>query len=871
MFEGTVPGRFRRLKVCARRMAPLAGQIQATLPCAVTLSAALVLFAQPASAREPVRSFAIKAGPLRIALAAYARQSGLQVLFAPELVAGKEAPPLQGRYTRREALEKLLEAHHLIARPLHSGAILILADSAQTAGSPESHPPTKGAPPQAVFEEILVTAFKYPTILADSAADLTVVTGKFQRRRGIDALETLAQATPSLRLAEGNGAAQRLTIRGIYGNGEPTVGVYFGDSPVSGPSGTTFDPGWIAPDLELVDINRVELLRGPQGTLYGASSMGGTLRFLFNTPDMTRSTNEARAGLAFTQDGEPGHHASAIVNLPIVADELALRAVAYDRHTGGYIDQPRYGLSNVGATDRSGARLALGWQPEPDLNLRLSLFHQKTRTDAARFFDDRAGPRINDLQVVAPNSNTLSLASAALDWMTDWGTFTGAATLYRWKVVKQTDFSGVIGRLIDNAASCQRLAGLDAATPCSATQWDQYHGFVQSRLPAILYQPMWVTSANGELRFHTEALAHTALTLGLFAETRRDRVDSNTALANAQTGLLVEPVDVTGLRSIWTGLDQTALFGEASHDLLPDLTATGGFRLFHYFKHAYGEIFTPNLITGTADIEPGRFTTHETGTNLKLQLTWRPLPGLVTYLQMADGFRPGGVNITPSLTAEERTYRADSLRSYEAGLRVVAADTSFELQGALYHIDWSDMIFSANSENNAFVYNTNIGSVAIDGAELNVQWKPLAPFTLSLAASWTDARLARDQERASSLGQLQAGDPVPTIPVLSGSLGLSSEAQVRQNLTGWARLDVIGASGFASQFNTLQSGYARTPGRITMDVALGAEHREWDASLVLRNLLDNRAPAQILANSLGERQLYGATPRTIMLEFARRL
>ncbi|QVM83006.1 TonB-dependent receptor domain-containing protein [Novosphingobium decolorationis] len=841
------------------------------LRCALALQIGL-LFALPQTlaARTPAAAYTIAAGPLRLALVLFARQSGVQILFAPELVAGKQAPPLTGRHTIDEALTRLLAGSGLSARKLDSGAILIVPASPAAPPLVSSHDRgPEGAPPQGLESprpDILVTAFKYPTLLAQSAADLTVIGAQLQRQRGIDGLATLAQATPSLNIAQNNSAASRLTLRGVYGRGEPTVGVYYGDSPVSGPSGTTFDPGGIALDLELVDLARIEVLRGPQGTLYGASSMGGTLRFLFNTPDATEASGEIRGGASITRHGSPGHHVSAMINLPLASDTLALRAVAYDRTTGGYIDHPRFALADQGGAERQGGRIALAWTPGPDLDLKVSFFHQETRSDGAQFFDDRGGARTNDLAVRTPNANTLNLANAALDWRSDWGTLTALATFYRWKVLRQSDFSDVIAGLVDNPASCLRHAGLGQGASCTQTQWEAYRAFVATRLPAILYQPMWVTSANGEVRFHTEALARTSLTLGLFAETRRDRVDSITARADAASGLLVRPLDVTGARAIWTALNQTALFGEASYDLSPRVRLTAGLRLFHYGKTARGDIFTPNLITGTADIAPGRFSTRESGSNLKLQATWRPSPDLVAYLQMADGFRPGGVNITPSLSEENRSYAADALRSYEVGLRLGLPRAGIELQGALYHIGWSDMIYNASSPNSAFVYNTNIGSIAIDGAEVNAHWQASDELALALSASWTDARVARDQERAGTLGQLFAGDRVPMIPRLAASLGLAYERRLASGTTLWGRLDAVASSGFASQFNTLQSSYARTLARASLDLAAGVERGGWDLSLSLRNALDTHRPEQVLATSLGARQVFAPRPRTLALE-----
>ncbi|WP_197159797.1 TonB-dependent receptor domain-containing protein [Novosphingobium aureum] len=689
---------------------------------------------------EAEQRFDIPAGPLRLALLTFARQSGMQILFAPELVANRTGPGLHASCGRQVALERILAGSGFAVRRLGPDAVMIVAGSRHAAKARETATAVQGEPKR----DIMVTAFKYPTILAESAADLSVMPGASLARREIRDLRELASATPSLAMSEASSGAQRLTIRGVYGRGEATVGVYYGDAPVTGPSGTTFDPGWITPDQELVDIDRIELLRGPQGTLYGASSMGGTLRIHFNRPDPAAAAAQVHTGLATTRGGGAGYNASAMLNLPLAKDRLAVRAVGYTRRIGGYIDQPLVAQENLGATDRIGGRLALEWKPGPDVTLRVSGLRQASRIDAGRFWNDEAGLYLSDVPVRMPNENTLTLGNAVLEVMTDWGMLTASGTLYRWNVTRQSDFSDVIAGQVDSPAACSRYNALPAGGTCDAAQWAAYEAYASSRLPALLYQPMHVTSANGELRFHSEALADMAVTLGLFAERRRSRVDSITALGDTASGLVLKPLDVTGFRTIHTGLDQFAVFGEASRSLTSSLTVTGGFRFFHYFREAGGEIVIPNLITGTADIAPGQFTTRENGSNYKAQLAWRPARGLLGYIQIADGFRPGGVNITPALTETERTYHADSLRSYEAGLRAHLPGPALDLQLAAYHIDWSDMIYSANSANSAFTYNTNVGDVDIDGVELGLEWKPVPGGTFSLNATWTDSRLAEN-------------------------------------------------------------------------------------------------------------------------------
>jgi outer membrane receptor for ferrienterochelin and colicin len=207
------------------------------------------------------------------------------------------------------------------------------------------------------------------------------------------------------------------------------------------------------------------------------------------------------------------------------------------------------------------------------------------------------------------------------------------------------------------------------------------------------------------------------------------------------------------------------------------------------------------------------------------------------------------------------------LRSYEAGIRLRLPAPAVEIQAALYHIDWADMIYTANSANNAFAYNTNVGDVDIDGAEVTMELMPAQHLTLTFNAVWTDARLTEDQRWPGAFGRGLAGDRIPTVPTLAGAASIAYESELPNNARFWSRLDITASGAFASQFNTSVTSYARTSPRKVLDAAVGFGRRDWDLNLVVRNLLDTRKPGQILVTSLGDRQLYGGTPRTVALDF----
>lgn len=835
---------------------------------ALLLAGALCIAGLPvaaAAARDPLVHYAIPAGPLHRALLLFARQSGMQILFTPDLVSGRRVRAISGRLSPEAALAALLTGSGLVARQLPSGAMLI----ARTAGTRAPASVDAGPPATTVAEDIVVTAYKHPSSLSTNPGGITVLTGETLERRGLDDLATMARVVPALQVAGTGGGVARLSLRGVNAQGEPTIGLYLGETPITGPSGTTFDPGWISPDIELVDVERVELLRGPQGTLYGASSMGGTLRILFNRADPTNLAAQAEAGVAVVQGGGTGHYASAMINLPLLDGSAALRATGWRRRIAGFVDQPRFGLSDQGYVTRQGGRLSLAWLPATGVDAGLTMLYQDSRTDGTNAWDDRAGLYVNPSPVRVQVQDRLMLASGTVNWQAGWGTITATGSIYRWDVQRQRDFTATISANITSPAGCRRWLGLPATRNCDAAQQAEWLVYAGGRLPAILHQPMRVDSASGELRLHVDRWADTRITAGLFAEMRRDRVVSITALADTATGLLIQPLDETGRRTIRTGLDQIALFGEGTHDLTAALTATAGLRLYHYRRQAQGWVDLPNPVTGTDDIMPGHFVSSEDGVNWQARLTWSPSATLQAYFQVADGFRPGGVNITPGLTAQERTYRSDALRSHEAGLQWRRAGAG--IQASIFHIDWRDMIGTVSSANSAFAYNTNFADVNIDGAELSMDLVPAAGWTLALAGSWTDARLAGDQAVTGPGGSGIAGDRLAHVPRLSGVASVQWRGAIAAQTWVDARLDLSGRSAFASQLNTGFASYARTPGRVQLDTAVGLEREGWRLSITVRNLLDDRRPDRALMDALGRHQLYGPIPRTVLLAILRRI
>ncbi|MBJ6121494.1 TonB-dependent receptor [Sphingomonas sp. BT553] len=831
--------------------------------CRCPLWIAVALCSPVAAQRAPPSAtvMSIPAGRLDSALRRLAVATGRQVLFDPAVVGARRTRGVRGPVDRDRALRRMLAGSGLAARTLPGGVVIIVA----AAPAPKTAWPL----PMSVEDEIVVTALKRPTPLVDTEMSIATVSAAEIDARGTYDLRSVARQLPGLVAFNTGPLQQRLAIRGVSGTGEATVGVYFGETPINGPSGTTGDPGAFAPDIDLVDIERIELLKGPQGTLYGASSMGGTLRILPQPVDLARASASVESRVDAVDGGGWGGSIAAVANVPLVDDRLAVRIVAHRRSLGGYIDNDRLGIADTGGLVREGARLRVAWAPVGDVRVEGLYLHQHTRIDDGGAWDPALG-RYRDVPATrTPNTDRIDLTSATVHAGIAGMTLTATGSHVRWSLIRQLDYTNVLARQRDSMAGCLRLAGLPVGARCSADQMAVFRAYVDARLPSILYQPTRMRSSNAEVRLASPAGAALTWTIGAFMEHRRDAVASYAAGADAATGLLIQPLDVIGLRTIATGIDQQAVFAEGTYEVVPRLSATLGARHYRYQRRAAGAVPIPNIITGTAGLAEQSYAGRARGSNLKSELAYRVPDGPLFYALISEGYRPGGINVTPNLTDAERFYDADHLWNYEFGMK--AARRGWSVEGAVYRIEWRNTIFAASSPNGAFNYNANLTNVGITGAELR-STVTAGPLRLIAAASLSDARLGADTVLGTSEGMGRKGDRLPNVPRIAYLL--SAEATLPPPAPGdrlIAGIDVSGNDASPTGFNAGNPYFAHTASRTEVALRAGYEHGSWQVDLNIDNALNAVAPVRLFSSAFGERQLYSARPRTISLRSTVRL
>lgn len=796
----------------------------------------------------------VPAGRLDAGLRRLAAATGWQILFDPALIGDRRIAAIRGGDPAR-ALARMLAGTGLRARRLGRDLFIIVRSSPPARPVPPRSPTPP--PPATAEDDIVVTALKRPTAREDTELSIATLSAAAIDARGLSDLRGAARLLPGLVAFNTSALQQRLAVRGVSATGEATVGVYYGETPIAGPSGTTADPGGSAPDIDLVDVERIELLKGPQGTLYGASSMGGTLRILPHAVDLDRTSGTVDLRGDMVAHGRAGGAVTAVVNPVLRPGRLAVRLVAYRRVLGGYIDNDRLGIADAGGLRRQGVRVQAAWRPSEALRLDTLYLHQDTRLGDGGFWDPALGRYRVAQPTLTVNTDRLDLASATLHAAVAGMVVTATASHLRRGLVRQIDYTEVLARQRESAAGCRRLANLPATAACDPAQQTAYRAYVDARLPAILYQPNRLTSTSGEVRIAAPPDAPFAWTLGAFVETRQDGVDSYAVRAAADTGLLIRPLDIIGQRTIATGFDQQAVFAEATHPVVPRLSATAGLRLYRYRRRGAGTVQVPNIITGSGMPGGDRYTGSETGSNLKGELAYRVPDGPMVYALVSEGFRPGGINVTPGLAADERLFGADHLWNYELGMK--AGRSRWNVEAAAYRIDWRDATFATTSANGAFMYNVNLATVAIRGAEVRAS-VIAGPVRLAMAGSFTDARLGRDTPLGTTEGFGRRGDPLPNLPRWAWLV--SGDARLGRWTLG---ADVGGNSAAPTGFNAANPYYTYTPART--EVATRADWRSgrWQIGVNIDNLFDAVAPVRLLSSAFGERQLYTARPRTISL------
>ena len=550
-------------------------------------------------------------------------------------------------------------------------------------------------PPEVVgLDEVIVTATKRAESLQDVSESITAFDSSSIAMRGLQQIDDIAKYIPGLSLAQREPAGTTIVFRGVASSGIEFGGVassalYLDEQPIT-QSGRN-------PDPRFIDVERIEALRGPQGTLYGASSQSGTLRVITNKPDPSGFDAWAEAQITDTKDGATGYDVSAMVNMPLASDRLALRLVGFSSLDAGFIDNV-LSDSQGGTFDNSdvveedindvetnGARAALRFDITENVNATLGVVFQDVRADG----HSDVTPGRGDLNQVRFEDESLDdkwyQAALTINASMGFADLVVAASYFDRKFAYEADASDYEFQFNQSGYVVYDFGG-------------DPRGF------ATNHERTFITTVEARLQSNNDAESRWSWLAGAFYSRRvghtefdsfvRDYEDTRLFTISTSTSRDSQAIR-SRRRDRWflgvydPELEQTALFGEVGFDVTENFTITAGGRWFDYKRRFVQHQESPEGFSGGTLLNADE-RSNEDGTVFKLNLQYRFGDDHMMYATYSEGFRVGGSNPLKPASILPQIYTSDTLENYELGAKTEWLDNRLRFNVSVYSMDWKD-------------------------------------------------------------------------------------------------------------------------------------------------------------------------------------
>lgn len=714
--------------------------------------------------------------------------------------------------------------------------------------------------------EIVVTAEKTSEPLSKTPISVSAVSAATLAEEHITDYEELSRAVPNLSYSSFGGPGQsNIEIRGVASQaGSATTGIYLDDVPIN--ILNIYTSG--ATEPRFFDIDRVEVLRGPQGTIYGASSMGGTIHFVSNAPDLHQFSGSVHSSVSDTEGGSINTEADSSVNLPLADGVAALRVGTLLDHESGWIDRNAAGSivgTKINEVNTAVVRATLDWHPTDGLSIEPSVFLQRIRTGGQDTFALSLPEFESPTLVPEKESDEFAITSLTVKYDFGWSDLT-SVTGYFWRANDRK----IDGTYYDSAFIGGYLQEIEG-----------FGGAEISGLAAPVQFNTNVNQINQEIRLASKPPApedHWSWIAGLYYSRTRTGLLDNEYIPgfNSTFESLYHstPLAVLGaafpddlVYNAFTEFvnSQEAVFGQATYELLPGLKLTAGAR---YEKAT--EDLSFNSLGYFASGAPYAGSAAGNKTTPKAVISYE-LDKTMIYASAAEGFRDGGINrpvpiplcsadlATLGLTQAPPSYKADSLWSYELGAKSRTLSDKVSLSGSLFDIRWNNIQTDIILPTCTFDIKDNIGSAENRGVELEMMALATPDLKVSVGGNYTDARIT---EPVTILG-VERGDHVPGVPKYQFSTALDYSHPVIEDTLG--RLDLNGQWVGPSQGTIIHTDpdFSR-PAYFVMGGSAGMKWQRFDLSLFVTNLLDQHKVLQ--RPNIADVE-YGVTvrPRTVGL------
>jgi len=697
------------------------------------------------------------------------------------------------------------------APPGTSASAAATAASASSAGADD-----------ALVIRVVVSAQKREQASIDVPASVTAVSAARLADSGFTRIEDYAAEIPGLSFSSERAGQTQVILRGIttgLAQSASTTSFYIDEAPIG--SMNAYAAGSIiTPDIDPADLRQIEVLKGPQGTLYGAGALGGTVRYVTAPPDPSKFGGTVTVGGSDVEHGSGGFVSRASVNVPLDGNSMALRVSAFRRDDGGYIENPVNGQRDVNKTHTDGGRLAFGWNLSNDWSLQAWALTQKIKSDGAGQVDvdhQTQQPLTGDLThssyVPEPSQVDMNIFNATIKGSVGDYNVVSSTTYEIIRSIKDQDETPLYGALLGPALGIPTL-GVDGGVDIGTKRWTQE---VRARSSAF----------DDKLDYEGGVY--------LTRENSNFDIPGFTAFDTATGATLPLPPLVKA--SIISTYDEASLFANTSYAITPTIDLQAGAR-YGVDHQKYGQDYE-GLLIGPTPVVLDK-TSQDKKVTWMFSARWKPTNDDAFYVRAANGYRPGGPNAVPpaGVPGAQQSFAPDSLVSYEAGYKSIFAHGRASFEAAVFDTDWKNIQIGTSAQ--GYNFYVNGGTARSRGAEATFYVVPLAGFSVRASMAYTDAVLTSDAPAAGGLD----GDRLPFVPKVTASLS----ADYRWSLVSdWSAIlgssiNFTGnrASAFSQQQPLTVASYT------TVNVNAGVENANWRVSLYAKNVCDERGVTSLI-------------------------
>lgn len=685
----------------------------------------------------------------------------------------------------------------------------------KASASKSSPPATAQSQAQATqLSTVVVTSNRRAETLQNVAAPVSVLTYQDIQRQHLQSFADYVDQVPGFNYVTIGAGRTELALRGVSsGSVQPSgsVGIYIDDSPF-GSSSVYAQGSLLTPDLDPADLERIEVLRGPQGTLYGAGALGGVLRYITIAPDTENLAGRVQLDGTSVDGGGSGFGVHGMVNLPLIADKLALRASVYDRTDPGFISDAGRGKTNVNESRVKGGRAALLWTPTDKTSLQITALAQNVNSDG------------NPIEALDPVTYKPVYGDLQQRIGAGTGRFDARYRLYN--ATLNSDFGWA------------KLVASSSYSTLNAIENDDVTPLLPLGPPYGIgeLQPIRQTKATQELRLQSPQSDQLEWLLGVFTTHETGSVLQDIYSFDYGTGApLPSPFGIPiGNTSQPSTYDEYAVYGSLTWHLSDKFDVEAGLRYSHDRQHY--TLTQSGAITGSAT--PVVTDTHSADSSTTFSLTPRfhINDSILLYARVASGFLPGGPNAVPlGIPGVSPTFSPTRLTDYELGLKSTSLDDRLMVDLSAFYIDWTKIPLTTFVS--PYTFLSAGGQAKSRGLELTVDFMPVRGLKFSLNTAYTDATLSAD---ASPPSNGVNGDRLPYSPKWNVSLNGDYDFSLGGGWDGFVGASYVFVGARKSDFTFTGTARTNVPAYHTVGLRAGVTHGPWEINGYVKNATNER-------------------------------